>query len=217
MNRRTAISSLILLISACNSHTVIDRHQAIATEGLKENEAVVLLGRATRLAEQGDTDFVECVGQRIQSASEVSQVIREAEFADAMYPWFESSTAPSDISMLNDLFENESVAARFDTLAVRYLVWIEGRTETMDSRGGISCSVSPGGGGCFGFKSWDDEAEYTATVWDLEARADAGRIGTRTNGTSYLPAFVLPVPLLARVKSTACDAMAEQLSDHFVY
>lgn len=205
------------LLTACNSHTVIDRHHAVASSALEPDEAIVLLGRATRLAAPGDMDFVECVGERIQLSNEQSQVLGHEEFTDAMYPWFESSTAPTDISMLNDLFENENVAERLDSLAVRYLVWIEGSTATLDSRGGVSCAVGPGGGGCFGFKSWDDAAEYTATVWDLAQGADAGKIGTRTSGTSYVPAFVLPVPLLARVKSTACDAMAEQLADHFIF
>ena len=79
--------------------------------------------------------------------------------------------------------------------------------------GSLSCAVGPGGGGCFGFKSWDDEADYEAAVWDLKHKNVAAKVNTETEGTSFVPAVIVPVPLLARVKATACDAMSKQLID----
>jgi hypothetical protein len=180
----------------------------------ESGDSIVLLGRSTRLAESGDHDFVACVGDALHTRNANLEVIQEDEFVDAMYPWFESTTAPTEVGMLGSLFENDAVTKRFDELAIKYLIWIEGRTETLDSVGGITCTVGPGGGGCFGYKSWDEEADYIAAVWDIDEQADAGKIGTRTNGTSYMPAVILPLPLLARVKHTACDAMAAQIADY---
>jgi hypothetical protein len=39
----------------------------------------------------------------------------------------------------------------------------------------------------------------------------SGKINTETAGTSFMPAVMIPVTLLARVKATVCHAMAEQL------
>ncbi len=201
------------LLCGCKSHTVIDRHHEIPVT-MESGDSIVLLGRSTRLAESGDHDFVDCVGNMLETRNANLDVIQENEFVDAMYPWFESTTAPTDVSMLEPLFKNDAITERFEELAIKYLIWIEGRTETLESIGGITCSIGPGGGGCFGYKSWDDEADYVAAIWDIDQQADAARIGTRTNGTSYMPAVIIPIPLLARVKYTACDAMAGQISDY---
>ena len=206
---------ICIALYGCKSHTVIDKHEQMPMS-IESGDSVVLLGRSTRLAESGDHDFVSCVGDLLETRNNSLDVIRETEFVDAMYPWFESTTAPTDVTMLSRLFENEAVRNRFEELAIKYLIWIEGRTETLNSVGGVTCSIGLGGGGCFGFKSWDDEADYVAAVWDMDEKADAGRIGTRTNGTSYVPAIIVPVPLLARVKHTACDAMAAQIAEYLV-
>ncbi len=204
-----------IALCSCKSHTVIDKHEQMPMS-IASGDSVVLLGRSKRLAESGDHDFVSCVGDLLETRNNSLDIIRETEFVDALYPWFESTTAPTDVTMLSSLFENEAVRKRFDELAIKYLIWIEGRTETLDSVGGVTCSIGLGGGGCFGFKSWDDEADYVAAVWDMDEKADAGRIGTRTNGTSYVPAVIVPVPLLARVKHTACDAMASQIAEYLI-
>lgn len=215
MLRSISLVFICIALYGCKSHTVIDKHEQMPMS-IASGDSVVLLSRSTRLAESGDHDFVSCVGDLLETRNNSLDVIRETEFVDAMYPWFESTTALTDVAMLGSLFENEAVRDRFKELAIKYLIWIEGRTETIDSVGGVTCSIGLGGGGCFGFKSWDDEADYVAAVWDMNEKADAGRIGTRTNGTSYVPAVIVPVPLLARVKHTACDAMAAQIAEYLV-
>ena len=214
ISRVTLWSGLCVLLCACKSHTTIDRH-SISPVVPDRDSAVVLLGRVASLSGSPDRDFVTCVGKAMQRRHPGLRVINEQAFVDAMYPWFETHTAPTDVSMLEPLFENAALRQRFDELNVDYLVWIQGRTETVDRAGSISCAVSPAGGGCFGFATWDDEADYEAAMWQVEERSSAGRIGARTTGTSYIPAVFLPIPLLARVKDAACDSMAGQLATYF--
>ncbi|MFZ8913217.1 MAG: hypothetical protein ACO2YP_01280, partial [Pseudomonadales bacterium] len=71
--------------------------------------------------------------------------------------------------------------------------------------------ISPGGGGCFGFVTWARDASYEATVWDLKTQQSLGRISSDANGTSYMPAMVVPVPIIARVQAQACSGLADQL------
>ena len=203
----------LLTLVACKSHTVIDRHE-IEHARAASGDAVVVLGRGVGLGNHPDHDFVACVGSKIASDSRGLRIINEPEFVDALYPWFETATAPSDIGMLEPLLQNSNVRARFDTLNVKYLIWIAGRTETTDKSGAITCALSPAGGGCFGFKSWDDEADYEAALWQVSGFKTAGKISTRAAGTSYVPALILPLPLLARVKHAACESMATQLSSY---
>ena len=205
--------SLVLIIlasSGCRTSTVVDEYRA-SNATYSAGDALVVLGRRHEMDRDTENDFISCVGEKISKAAPELSVIPEQEFVDALYPWFEASTAPMDVSGLDALLDNQTVAKQLANLNLRYFIWINGFTETTDSKGSLSCAVGPGGGGCFGFKSWDDEADYEAAVWDLKHKNVAAKVNTETEGTSFVPAVIVPVPLLARVKATACDAMSKQL------
>ncbi|MEM6775101.1 MAG: hypothetical protein AAF640_09650, partial [Pseudomonadota bacterium] len=63
----------------------------------------------------------------------------------------------------------------------------------------------------FGFGTWGNASDYEATVWDFTDRAEVGRLNTQTSGQSYMPAVVVPIPIIAPVQGTACDGLGDQL------
>jgi hypothetical protein len=73
--------------------------------------------------------------------------------------------------------------------------------------------AGPGGGGCLGLLWWEKNAGYEASVWDLAALDSMGKITIDASGTSYVPAPIIPVPLIARTQATACKELAEQLEE----
>lgn len=75
----------------------------------------------------------------------------------------------------------------------------------------MSCTITPGGGGCFGFLTWENDSSYEASIWDAHTARTAGRVSSDAAGTSYVPALVIPIPLIARVQTSACVSLAEQL------
>ena len=54
-------------------------------------------------------------------------------------------------------------------------------------------TISPGGG-CFGL-SWARDF-YEASIWDLQTHENIGRVSTDASGTSYMPALIVPVPIM---------------------
>jgi len=96
-------------------------------------------------------------------------------------------------------------------LKTEYMIWIDGSTERTDSSGSMSCALSPAGGGCFGFSHWTNEANYEAVIWDFKDMAEVGRVSTNASGESFMPAIIIPIPLVARVQSTACDGLGDRL------
>ena len=198
-------------LCGCKSTTVIDEYREAPTASLSAGESVVVLGRRSSSQHEIETDFITCVGKALTNSGEGMRVIPEQEFIDSMYPYFETSTAPMDVKNLDTLVQNPAIARKFADFDIRYFIWIDGFTERTDSNGSITCAVGPGGGGCFGFATWDDEANYEASVWDFKALNFSGKISAETKGTSYMPAVFIPVPLLARVQANACKSMAEQI------
>ena len=200
-----------LVIAGCKSTTVIDQYRETPTTRVNEGESIVVLGRRHSSDHETEFDFISCVGKSLSEGGNGIQVIPEKLFVDSMYPWFETRTAPMDVKNLGKLLQNPAIAKKFSDFRIRYFIWIDGFTERTDSSGSISCAIGPGGGGCFGFATWDDEANYEASVWDFNKLTLSGKISAETKGTSFMPAIIIPIPMLARVQANACRSMATQI------
>ena len=202
---------LAVLFGGCKSTTVIDEYREQPVTTINNNESVVILGRRSSMNHETENDFISCVGKSLSSGERKIKVIPEKQFVDNMYPYFETSTAPTDVKNLDKLVQIPEVASKFNQFSIKYFIWIDGSTETVDQNGSITCAIGPGGGGCFGFASWDDEATYEATIWDFKDLTLSGKISAETNGTSLMPAIFIPIPLLARVQAHACHNLANQI------
>jgi len=202
------------VLAGCSATTTIDEYRPTGEAiELNANEQVVILGRRDAGHYETDREFIGCVANKMRGAD--IGVLPEQEFIDAIYPWFEPRTAPKSLSRLKRLMQDASVKAEVDKRAVRYLVWLDGSTETLDSSGSMSCAVGPGGGGCFGFAQWDKVSVYEAIVWDLQYLTEKGRLRVDSEGTSYLIGAVAPIPFLSPVKDDACASLGNQLKSFF--
>jgi len=208
---RTLLLFSAALLAACTSTTVDEFRQG--ETGIESDEAVVILGRRQASDYETRSEFVECVGDRMARGDNAINIVPEQEFIDAMFPWFEPRTAPLRTRDLEQLMAEDVVAAKMSEYGIRYIVWLDGFTETTDRQGSISCTIGPGGGGCFGFGTWEDDANFDARVWDVGSLTNVGTINTDATGHSYLPALVVPIPLIARVEANACNRLATQLKD----
>ena len=207
--RSTFLLLGLVALAGCTT-TTIDEVRSGYT-GISEGDSVVVIGRRHKSDYETEGDFISCVGKGLARGDSAINIIDEQEFADSLYPWFEPRTAPVRIEGFQNLLKREEIWDRISAMGVRYIIWIDGSTVTTDSAGSIACSIGPGGGGCLGFGTWDNESNYEASIWDFENLTSVGQISTDAKGTSYMPAVVVPIPLIARVKSNACKGMGDQL------
>ena len=203
-----------IVLSACTTINV-DQVKLENIAPLVSGEAMVILGRHQSPEFETEASLVSCLGRRLQNNTNGINIIAQKEFVDAFYPWFEARTAPLHPKKLKKVLELPQVAAKMDKLNIRYFVWVEGSTERTGAAGSVSCAIGPGGGGCFGFGTWEDTSDYETTIWDIAKFKEVGRVSTDAVGTSYLPAFVVPIPLLAQVQGDACQGMGKQLVSFF--
>lgn len=202
--------AIIALTSACVTSTVDEMVFNEPTEGIG-NSSVVILGRRHASDYETEPDFIECVGDHIAARDKSIEVIGELEFINALYPWFEPRTAPLRAQDIDRLMQQQPVAEKMAELKTEYMIWIDGSTVRTDSAGSMTCAIGPGGAGCFGFGTWSNDANYEAAIWDFTDRAEVGRVNTSATGQSYMPAVVVPIPIIAPVQGTACDGIADQL------
>ncbi|WP_233998629.1 hypothetical protein [Microbulbifer pacificus] len=206
-----SVSIGAVLNSGCTT-VVIDEYRRSNGE-LAAGDTVVILGRRHSSEYETEPDLIDCVGQTLHNPKAGVNVIPEQQFVDALYPWFEPRTAPMHIKSLSKLMDVPDVRDRMEKYGVKYIVWIDGNTETTSSAGSIGCSIGTAGAGCFGFGTWDKESDYEASVWDFRDQELSGKISADAQGTSYMPAIVVPIPLIARVQNNACKGMAAQLQE----
>jgi hypothetical protein len=205
-----AIAAVLLPgLSGCVTSRVEGAREA--GTGIGEGESVVIMAKSYHLGNETEEKYIRCVEKALGRGSSGLTVIPHRQFVDSLFPWFEPRTAPTETKSLPRLMERPGVKERLAEQGVRYIVWLDGDTERVAGGGSLSCAAGPGGGGCFGFAWWQKDADYNAAVWDLKGLESAGTVSTDVSGTSFLPALVVPVPLIARTQSKACRTLADQL------
>jgi hypothetical protein len=211
----TRTSRLLLLAAlgfsagACVTSRVENSHSG--TADIAEGESVVIMAKSYHLGNETEANYIECIEDALARGSNGLRVIPHREFVDSLFPWFEPRTAPAETKGLAKLMERPGVADKIKDQGVRYIIWLDGDTEKVAGGGSLSCAAGPGGGGCFGFAWWQNASDYDAFVWDLEGLESAATISTDVSGTSFLPAIVIPIPLIARTQARACRGLADQL------
>ena len=207
--RTVATLAIGATLTGCMTARIEQERQA--GTGINTGESIVIMARSYHNGNETEERFVNCVDQRLAKRSTGYNILSDEDFVDAFYPWFEPRTAPVSTEELPRLLSRPGVSQRIAEQGVRYLVWLEGSTETLDGGGGISCTVGAGGGGCFGLTWFEKESDYEATVWDLSGSHTVGQVSADINGMSVIPAVVIPVPLIAPTQTTACKRLADQL------
>jgi hypothetical protein len=221
---------LALLASGCMTSKVDETRQVASP--IQANESIVLLKKPQLEGVGTEEGFLDCVQERVggqlvhpeegQTARAGSKartpfkIYGEQEFTDALFPWFEPSTAPANAAGLRVLLQRPGVTERLQEIHVRYVVWIDGNTRKTDGGGSVACAIGPGGGGCFGVGWWEKESGYVASVWDMQTATEIGTVSTDVSGTSVLIGAIAPIPIITPVRKTACDRLSEQLRSFLV-
>ncbi len=208
-------SFMALVLCACTT-TNIDQVRHTETQlNVLSGSTVAVLGRRHSADYETEPFIVDCIGTQMDRTSSDFQVINEEQFSDRLYPWFEPRTAPLKPERFRKLLDDQRIAERVDAMGVEYIVWVDGNTKTTDSSGSLSCALAPGAAGCIGFSTWEKDSTYEVEVWDMKTFDEVAELSSQGTGRSYMPAIVVPIPMIARVKTNACKGIADQIMSMF--
>ncbi|HWJ04837.1 MAG TPA: hypothetical protein VNS57_03480 [Steroidobacteraceae bacterium] len=223
---RVAIGTAVLasLATACMTAKVDETRQVAAS--IQPYESIVLLKKPQLEGVGTEEVFLDCVQERLggqlihpedgqsdraSTARVPFKIYGEQEFTDALFPWFEPSTAPANAAGLRVLLQRPGVSERLQQIGVRYVVWLDGNTRKTNGGGSVACAAGPGGAGCFGVGWWEKESGYVASVWDMQSATEIGEVTADVTGTSVLIGAIAPIPIITPVRRKACDRLSEQL------
>jgi hypothetical protein len=212
--QRLGLVCALLVVGAGSTGCVtasVEHLRQAPSVAVTNGEAVVVLGRDEPSGYQTEAEFTQCVAESLKGAA--LTIYPQQRFINQLFPWFEPRIAPMTTDALQRLLADPVIAQRLRSTNVRYIVWMDGATRDAGNGGAMSCAVGPGGGACLGFLWWEEEAAYEASVWDLSDVQSIGKVSIDANGTSYMPAVILPLPLMARTQAVACHNVADALRE----
>jgi len=157
-------------------------------------------------------DFEACLTRHIRAAAPEISVLPQRAVRDALFPLLEPATQPADEAAFGQLLARDDVRARLRARGVRYLVAFAGGTRKEDWRGGILCGAGYGGGGCLGFAWRDERTVLDAALWSLDGSPSVHHEGAKSEARSIIPAFVLPLPLMAQTRAGACRELGTRIA-----
>lgn len=153
-----------------------------------------------------------CLADAIRADAPGVPLVPHRAIRDALFPRLEPATQPPGEEAFAELLGREDVRERLRGLGLGHLVAFSGGTRYEETRGMILCGAGYGGGGCLGFAWQDQSTRLQAALWDLErgqrtAEEEAGAVGR-----SVVPAFLLPIPLMANTRAEACRELGRRVA-----
>lgn len=154
----------------------------------------------------------DCLMSAIRAEAPGIRLVPHQEIRDALYPRLEPATQPDTEPAFAQLLARSDVQDRLRRLGLTHLVAFTGGTIVPPFRGAILCGAGFGVGGCLGFAWQDKTTTLAAALWNLERRERIAEERARKEGTSIVPAFGLPLPLIADTHRAACRMLGERIA-----
>jgi len=159
------------------------------------------------------SDVETCLTERIRSVAPEISIVPQRAIRDALFPLLEPATQPQSEDAFAAMLARDDVRARLGARGLRYLVVFAGGTRKDEWGGGIFCGAGYGGGGCLGFMWRGERTALDAALWSLDGSHTVRREGAMAEGTSIMPAFLLPIPILARTHAEACRELGTRIGN----
>lgn len=158
------------------------------------------------------SELEECLTRTIRDEAPEIVILPQRAIRDALFPLMEPSTEPANEEAFGALLAREDVRERLAKRRLDYLVAFAGGTRTEPFKGGILCGAGYGGGGCLGFAWQSESTSLAAALWTIEGTQPSGRESAEVQGTTAVPAFVLPIPFFAQTHWQACAELGHRVA-----
>jgi len=154
----------------------------------------------------------KCLSKRLADSIPNIRLHDHMSVKDQLYPLLEFGTQPGDEQSFAELLRRDAVRLRLLGIDLDYLVAFSGETVTDNPEGGILCGGGYMAAGCFGFSWASKETVLHAAVWNLMNAEAPQHVDAIDEGTTIVPAFILPVPIPAQTQSDACRELGDRIA-----
>lgn len=158
------------------------------------------------------SELETCLAEHIRATAPEVAVVTQREVRDALFPLLEPATQPETEAAFAAMLARDDVRARLQAHDLGYLVAYAGGTRKEEWSGAILCGAGYGGGGCLGFAWRGETTRIDAALWTLDGKPLVRVEPSEARATSIMPAFGLPVPIIANSSREACHALGTRIA-----
>lgn len=151
----------------------------------------------------------ERLGRQLAVAFPESIFVSSESIRDSIFPLIEPATQPDSEKAFAALLARNDIRSRL-LKRMDFLVTFTGETAE-EIKGGIVCGGGFGAGGCLGMAWINKDTRISVVIWDLQEQTSPSHHDSRVEGTTWIPAFILPIPLSARTEAEACNEISRQI------
>lgn len=206
MKRAVVIFFMIMVLHGCTKPQVKDSSKGASP--VDQPVAATILS-----TDSEDRGFADCVQRELKNRISGLEFVPEDRFRDALFPWFEPSTAPTEIGQLASIMKKTLVRDRIQSLGIRFVIFVGGFTSKEEFKGPFMVTGGYGAAGALGYTSSDRKTAISAVVWDIKKMASLGDIQVEKTGSFKWIGVILPIPIPDTTKSSACTETAKGISD----
>ena len=128
------LSALILVVGCMKSHT---KDSLLTKSDINKPKTISIFSE-----DLGETKFPNCLKKGLIADIQNLKTIPQDEFQDALFPWFEPSTAPKSADELSIILNKSVIREQINKLGIDLLIYVSGYTIQDEFQGEVG-----GGGG----------------------------------------------------------------------
>jgi len=155
-------------------------------------------------------DIENCLLNRIKSHCPNATLFDQDFIRDTLFPLLEPTTQPVSETDMIAMLSRKHVTANLREKNITFLVTFTVQT-LEETHGCILPLAGYGAGGFFGLMWIDKETNISVAIWELDMLSDVKHVTACDEGTTWIPACILPIPLPAMTLTGACRKMTEKI------
>jgi hypothetical protein len=162
------------------------------------------------VALRNDAEARDCLEHRVAENGKRGTFLPGLAFRQALFPWFESSTAPEKEDDMLAFVSLPAIRQRIEAQGVRYLLDFKGGTRhvTNEALSGGGCGYA----GCGGIYAGTRYTSFNAALYDLRVgRKIFEGDANRSAGFTVLM-IGIPIPFIPATESDACKDLAARVT-----
>ena len=197
------------LVSALFLVSIVAMAETTSTPERRDKAVIGMLWWAYSDALYPGRDYEVCLTKAIVDRLPGVMIVSQERLRRSLFPLLEPSVQPSTPEIFEDLLERKDVRARLEGLELTHIISINAVTSFDEGHGFISCSY-----GCLGYAWSDEHTQMNVTVWNLQQLGGSQKkYAVEKEGTNYMPAFLVPIPLFSNTADAACLELAVVIAD----
>ena len=203
---------LLLAITITNSCTYvyIDKKIEYKTK-FKHSENIVVLFDESK--QHLKPSFKRCIDKNMEYEFGFSYIYNQT-IVDDMFPWLESKSTPTNSDAVTELLiNNQHLFEQIKQQNITKIVIVNADLNSNSDSQGLTCANL----GCFGLISWSKNYIVKLNIIDLKPMHQSlpattlGEVTVEATGSSYIPAVIVPLPLIAYVEKNACQRSVDKV------